>query len=131
MIALHFGIDVDAIEVINGKSQVSILRNDYDRMTSQERFIFLAGGVAGECRFLKTHDQDGKRDDEIKLEQAGGGSIEDYLSDAMAILSANDARFNRLNKELVRKWDIARIEASLDAGLENFVLLSKSEIALI
>jgi len=131
VIALHFGIDVFAIEVINGKSQVSILQNDYNRMTSQERFIILAGGVAGECCFFKNHDLDGKRDDEIKLEKAGGGSIEDYLSDAMAILSANDGRFNRLNKELVRKWETAKLEAFFDAGPENYVLLSKSEIDLI
>jgi hypothetical protein len=128
VIALHFGVEVSSIEVVRSKPTVMV---DLERMNPQVRFIFLAGGAAGECHRYKNYDQQGVAGDQQKIKEWLGGSITDYLSDALKIVAANDDRLNKLSEKLAWKWQCNSLGEAFEGGPENHVLLWKSEIDLI
>jgi len=53
LVALYFGFRVEGIEVFEGRLQTMCQLDAEDR-TDKERFIFLAGGIAGEKSELAT-----------------------------------------------------------------------------
>ncbi len=86
VVALFFGFCVERIEVFEGRLR-TMCQLDAEDKTDKERFIFLAGGIAGEQSGLGHYDPGGCNDDQKKISERGGQSIETYLADGAGISS--------------------------------------------
>ena len=128
VVALHFGFEVLAIQVVDRKPEVKV---SVDQMSPQERFIFLAAGAAGECSRFKNYDQQGAAKDQQEIEKYRGSSITNYLADALEIVSANEDRLNNFFKRLVWNWQCCSSGEAFESGTESYLLLSKSDIDII
>lgn len=131
IIALHFGFRVEQIAIAHRRP--SLLTSDLDspQRTAQERYIFLAGGIASEIFTCGHYDHNGMRLDPKMICDRGGGPIENYVPDALKIIRSNEARLTRLRKELTARWVGAAAEAAFDSDPDSFELISRQDLELI
>jgi hypothetical protein len=128
VIGLHFGFDIDGIEMKNRFLSVMISDLDSPERTQKERYIFLAGGIASESLSFGNYDVGAVGDDQKKINVRGGGPVKDYLVDALEILRTNEFRLNRIKNELCLKGISAPLEASFTDDPDSYVLLSRQEL---
>ena len=127
---LHFGFHIEGINVKEGHLH---LLTDLDSATSKpnERFVFLAAGIAGEEFFYRNYDPQAMSLDQQMISDRGGGSIKNYLPQALDILTANESRLRKLRERLIVRVTECAAEASFDSGSDSFNVLTASELAAI
>jgi hypothetical protein len=127
VVALHLGFRVEKIAVCRERPYTHIDLNS-PQESSQECFIVLAGGIAGET-FIFPHshyDQVGAQGDQREISVRGGGQIESYLPEALKIVCSNELRFRELKRRLAKE-----VEESVFEFADHFELLSRQEIECI
>src|SRR5580700_2988380 len=97
VVALFFGFRVEGIEVFEGRFRTMCQLDAQDR-TDAQRFILLSGGIAGEKSELGYYDPGGCNDDQKKISELRGLSIESYLPDAAGIIESNKECFQEIRK---------------------------------
>jgi hypothetical protein len=134
IVGLHFGFNVDRVEVTRGRLNT---RSDLDspNRTSEERFIFLAAGIAGEKVWSPNtgYDVDASETDQSMITERGGRSIEEYRLSALDRLRLYQSTFRRFRAKLTTQWIAEEAEASLTSDFgcsrrRSFVLLSLQEV---
>lgn len=130
VVALFLGFRVEGIEVFEGKFR-TICHLDTQDKTDKERFIFLAGGIAGEKSDIGYYDPSGCVDDQSKISERGGESIETYLADAAGVIGSNKECFRELRKKITIKAIERSMEMSISGGKNSFKLITGTEIEQI
>jgi hypothetical protein len=130
VVALHFGFRVEGIDVREGRFCV-MCDLDTANKTDEERFIFLAGGIAGEKYRLGTFDQGGYAGDQSEISERGGESIESYAPRAIEIIESNHACFEELKKKITLCAVARSMEMSITGGKNSFKLVTAAEIEQI
>ena len=130
VVALFFGFRVEGIEVFEGRLRTMCQLDAKDR-SDKERFIFLAGGIAGEKSDLGDYDSGGCNDDKKKISERGGESIEAYLTDATGIIESNKECFRELRKTITIRAIERSMEMSISSGKNSFKLVTGDEIQQI
>jgi len=130
VLALFFNFRVEGVEVFEGKLRTMCQLDAKDR-TDKERFIFLAGGIAGEKSELGFYDTTSCKDDQEKIFERGGESIETYLADAAGIIESNKECFRELRKKITIRVIERSMEMSISGGKNSFKLVSDGEIQQI
>jgi hypothetical protein len=132
--ALHLGFQVQRISVSKGIPFCEILLGTPDR-TQHERYIVLAGGIAAERFFYRTHHPEACREDNAMIAKIGGRSIETYLPEALGIMNVNKCRLRGLVWKLMCRMEDELGADSFDAGgrletagLPSFDLLLSEDI---
>ncbi|MGA3035718.1 MAG: hypothetical protein ABSD70_20730 [Terracidiphilus sp.] len=128
VIGLHFGFDIDGIEMKDRFLSVMITDLDSPERTQQERYIFLTGGIASESLSFGNYDVGAVGDDQKKINVRGGGPVEDYVVDALEILRTNKVRLDQIKNELCLKGITAPLEAGYNDDPDSYVLLSRQEL---
>jgi hypothetical protein len=128
VVALHYGFQLDRIDVSQGKFRTMCVLDAPER-TDEERYVFLAGGVAGEKAGLNNqYDAGGYKDDQEKITARGGASIETYLPAATAIVSANRACLDKLKGQIANRAVQKVAERMISGGSNSFGLLTSEDI---
>jgi len=137
VVGLHFGFRIDEIKIDDGRPKVEAHLDSPER-TPKERYIFLTGGIAGEKRCDPTSDFDREASgrDQIMITDRAGGSIDEYLSEALDILRSHSKAFEELRRGLMTTWTAERLKAALEEKFggrprRSFQLLSQEKIAQI
>ncbi len=130
VVALFFGFRVEGIEAFEGRL-CTMCQLDAEDRTDKERFIFLAGGIAGEKSDLGQYDSGGYNDDQKKISERGGESIETYLADAAGIIESNKGCFRELRKKITIRSIERSMEMSISSGKNSFKLVTGDEIQQI
>lgn len=130
VVALFFGFRVEGIEVFEGRFR-TVCRLDAEDRSDAERFILLGGGIAGEKSELGYYDAGGCNDDQKKISELGGQSIETYLADAARIIESNKDCFQELRKRIMIRAIEKSMEMSISGGKNSFKLLIGDEIQQI
>src|ERR1700752_2494620 len=80
IVAFKLGLRVECVRVQNGLPLTDVWADDLDSTgrTAEDRYAFLAGGIAGEKVVLGDYDRKAMQDDQNKITQRGGGRIDDY-----------------------------------------------------
>jgi hypothetical protein len=128
IIALHFGFSVQQIAIAHRRPYLLTSDLDSPQRTAQERYIFLAGGIASEISCYGHYDQEGMRLDQKMICERGGGPIENYVPDALKIIRSNEACLTRLRGELTARWVAAAAEAAFESDPDTFELISRQEL---
>jgi hypothetical protein len=128
VIALHFGFDIAGIGVANRLPYTSISDLDSPERTPEQRYIFLAAGIASEYLAFGDYDEGAMGSDQKFIQEWGGGIITDYLPDALDILRANESRLNRIKNQLALKWVSGRAEAQFSETPDSYELLTRQEL---
>ena len=128
--ALHLGFGVSSLKVIGGKP-TTMCELDAEERTNEERYLFLAGGIAGEKHHLGRYDKDACADDQAKISALSGGPIESYLPGALDIVVAHKKLFDELKKKIKIKM-LERQMVGMVVGASNtFEILSEVEIGQV
>jgi hypothetical protein len=130
VVALFLGFHIEGIEAFEGRLRTVCQLDAKDR-TDKERFIFLAGGIAGEKSELGHYDSGCCNDDQEKISERGGESIETYLGDAAGIIEANKGGFRELRKKITIRTIERSMEMSMSGGKNSFKLVTGDEIRQI
>ena len=128
VIGLHFGFEIAGIAVTNRLPLTSISDLDSPERTPEERYIFLAAGIASETLVFGDYDQGAMGSDQRRIYKRGGGIITEYLPDALEILRKNEGRLNRVRTQLALNWISARAEAQFSDNPDSYELLTKQEL---
>jgi len=134
VVGLHFGFRIDRIDVKDGRPRTECHLDSLER-SNRERFVFLAGGIAGERVFDPASDYDhaASGNDQSMITERGGESIAEYLPEALKILHLHEKVLRglreRLCRELVVQQAKARMQAMVGSGSGNsFRLLAREQI---
>jgi hypothetical protein len=128
VVALHYGFQIDRIEVFEGKFRTMCVLDAPER-TDEERYEFLAARVAGEKAGLDNQfDPGGYKDDQEKITARGGASIETYLPAATSILAANRACLDQLKSRIASRAVQKVTERMISGGSNSFGLLTSEDI---
>lgn len=130
VVALFIGFHIEGIEVCEGRL-LTMCELDAGGRTNRERFIFLAGGIAGEKCDLGTYDSVGCKDDQKKISERGGGAIETYLTDAVGIIELNMQCFRELRKRITKRAIEESGEMEMSGSENSFKLITGDEIKQI
>jgi hypothetical protein len=130
VVALSIGFVVDGIEVFEGRFRTMCQLDALDR-TDNERFIFLAGGIAGEKIQRGHYFTDGCADDQQKISERGGESIETYLPYAVTIIDAYPDCFRKFTDMITKRAIERAMEMALSGGKNSFKLIPGKEILQI
>jgi hypothetical protein len=130
VVAHNYGIAVEGVKVAGGLTITDVHMGDPDSpsLGAREMYIFLAGGIAGEQYVLGSYDRAGMQNDQTKISEWGGGPIESYLRDALAIVGASKSSLNQIRKKLSSNWIIARAEAQFCSDPDSYPILSRVEL---
>jgi hypothetical protein len=128
VIGMHFGFDVAGIAVTNRLPHTSISDLDAPDGTPEQRYIFLAAGIASETLFFGDYDRQAIGSDQRFINERGGGVITDYVPAALEILRANKGRLKRIKDQLALRWISARAEAQFSSDPDSYELLSRQEL---
>ncbi len=127
VVALFLGFRVDGIEAFEGRLRTMCELDAKDR-TDTERFIFLAGGIAGEKSGLGKYDSGGCNDDQKKILDRGGESIETYLPHAAGIIDSNRECFQELRRKITNRAIEESSETLIAGGKNSFKLITGDEM---
>ena len=130
VVGLHLNFSIEGIEVFEGRLRTMCQLDCGDR-TDEERFVFLAGGVAGEKSETGGYYSAGCKDDQAKIFQRGGKSIEAYLPEAARIIQSNKKCFDEMRKRIVMRTIEGSVVTSIAGGKNSSRLLTSGEIQLI
>lgn len=128
VIALNYGLNISKISVVNRVAKVLIADSDWLAIDAAQRFVFLAGGIAGEFVAWGNYDHKGMESDQAMIRHLGGGAIKEYLPQAVAILRANRRLLDHLAEVLNTNWIKSSVEASVDSDPDSFDLLERAEL---
>jgi hypothetical protein len=130
VVALALDFRVDGIEVFEGRFR-TMCQLDAKERTNEERFILLAGGIAGEKSDLGNYDPGGCADDQKVIYQLGGKAIETYLADAAGIIELRKKCFRDLRNKIRTRAIEKSVAMSVSRSKNSFNLLSSDEIQQI
>jgi hypothetical protein len=130
VVGLYFGFRIDGIDVFEGRFRTLCDLDSVDR-SDNERFVFLAGGIAGEQSGLGRYDFGGRNDDQTKISERGGGPIEAYLPEAIKIVESNGECLRQLRSRVTTRTMEKIMERQLSGGGNSFKLLTGEEIQSI
>lgn len=130
VVGLHLNFNIEGIEVFEGRLRVMCQLDCGDR-TDDERFVFLAGGIAGEKSEIGGYYSGGCKDDQAKISERGGKSIEVYLPEATRIIQSNRKCFDEMRKQIVIRAIEGSAVMSIARGKNLCKLLSGDELRLI
>jgi hypothetical protein len=125
--ALHLGFRVDSIEIIQGKPATMCDLNAADR-TNEERYIFLAGGIAGETCDLGNYDRAACGDDQARISELRGGPVQTYLPAASEIIDAHNGCFRELKKKITFRMLERQMVGMIVGSNNTFTVLPRAEI---
>jgi hypothetical protein len=127
MTALHLGFRFDSIEIFQGKPRT--MCDVYaDGRTNEERYVFLAGGIAGETCDLGNYDRGACGDDQAKISELGGRPIETYLHAASEIINIHKGSFHELKTRIKIRTLERRMEGMIVGSGNTFGVLRRAEI---
>ena len=130
LVGLFLGFQIEGIEAFEGRLRTMCHLDAEDR-THQERFIFLAGGIAGEKSVLGNYDPGGCKDDQQKITERGGKSIETYLPEATKIIESNHECFLELKRKITIRVIEESMGAAISGGKNSFKLLTGDTVRQI
>jgi hypothetical protein len=130
VVGLFLGFRIDGIEVFEGRLR-TICELDAKHRTDTERFIFLAGGIAGEKSGLGEYDPGGCNDDQKKILDRRGDSIKTYLPHAIGIIDSNRECFQELRRKITNRAIEEGSETSITGGKSSFKLITGDEMQRI
>jgi len=128
ILALHFGFNVEQIEVKDGLTRIVISDFDNPGRTATEKCLVLAGGISNESRMIGNYDPGAIGSDQEQIKLRGGGNIVDYLTEAEKVLNAYKPSLDLLVERLSVRWVTARAEAQFSGDPDSYELLSGSEL---
>lgn len=128
--ALHVGFRVEGIEIFQGKPRTMCDLYAVER-TNEERYVFLAGGIAGEVSDFRNYDRGGCGDDQARISELGGSSIETYLPAASKVINAHKGSFDEMKKKITIRMLERRMEGMLVGSSNTFKVLPPCEIQRI
>lgn len=123
VVAWHKGFFVERIAV-SEQRPFTRMNLDDPQTADEDRFVVLAGGIAGE-KFVfpnSNFDEEGARGDQCEISSRGGSKIDAYLPDALFIIRSNVNHFNELRKQLMLAFQESTFEFS-----DCFELLPREE----
>jgi hypothetical protein len=127
VVALYLGFYIEKIEVSQGLPRV-ICALDSVQETHDERYIFLAGGIASEKLLYGDYDREASRRDQSMSTERGGGTIDTYLPQALNILRLNENCLLRFRERLTLAWVQEAAASAFEADTDSFELLPRAEI---
>jgi hypothetical protein len=129
VVGLHFGFVIESVAALQGKLG-TMCQLEAPERTNEERYVFLAGGIAGEKYGIGGYEFNPCRQDQERIAGFGGGVIETYLPAALEIVGFYHACLRQFQKEIIKKTIARTMEMSF--GLPNsFTILSGAEIERI
>jgi hypothetical protein len=130
VVAHNLGIAVQCVRVAGRLTITDVQMRDLDSPSRArlEKYIFLAGGIAGEQFVLGDYDREGMQDDQNKITQRGGGPIDDYLPKALSILETSKSCIDRIRQAMTLNWASARAEAQVSSDPDSYEVLSRVQL---
>ena len=128
VVGMHYGFNIAGIAITNRLPHTSISDFDAPEKTADQRYIFLAAGIASETLATGHYDQQAMGADQKLIYERGGSVITDYLAAAQEILRANEGRLNRVMNQLSLNSITARVEAQFSSDPDSYELLSRQEL---
>ena len=118
VVGLHFGFQIHKIDVTAGRPNVKC-ELDSPQRSAGERYIYLAGGIAGEKFFEPGSDYDrlASGRDQIMITDRQGGSIEEYLPVALEVLRLKQKAWRAFRERLKKELLFFGIKAGVAAGV--------------
>lgn len=111
----------------NGKFLNVCQLNDPSR-TNEERYLYLAGGIAAEQLEFNHYDREASENDQKLISELEGGKIESYISPATEIIRTHEACFRRFWERITIRLQEKRMAMIATGGSNSFKLLSSAEI---
>jgi hypothetical protein len=130
IVAFKLGLRVECVRVQNGLPLTDVWADDLDATgrAAEDRYAFLAGGIAGEKVIFGDYDRKAMQDDQNKITQRGGGRIDDYLQGALSIVEASKSCVDRLRQTMTLNWVSAQAEAQFSSDPDSYEILSGVEL---
>lgn len=127
VVALFHGFKVARIESFQGVFRVRAELDAADK-TDDQRFLFLAGGVAGETLVFGDYEPGPSKNDQDLTTQHGGGSIDTYRPGAERVIEANQKCFQELRDKIAKRAIQKTMEMQISGGSNSFVLMTGEEV---
>jgi hypothetical protein len=127
IVGLHFDFRIERLEIAGGKPRV-VCDLDAVERSSSERYIFLAGGIAGEKFGIGNYDPVPCRADQQQITERGGESIDTYLTEAVQVIAFYERCFGELRKQIICRAIEKTMQMAITGGENSFELLSDAEI---
>lgn len=127
VIGLHLGFIVESVEVVGGKFVNVCQLNDPNR-TNEERYLYLAGGIAAEQLEFNRYDREASENDQKLISELGGGKIESYICAATEIIRTHEACFRTFWQRITIRLQEKLMAMIVTRGSNSFKLLSSAEI---
>jgi hypothetical protein len=138
VVGLHFGFHIDKVEISEGRSNVKCADLESSERSANERFVFLAGGIAGEKFFDPSSDycREAASCDQSMITKLGGRSIEEYLPEALDTVRSHEKVLGVLRTQMTKRWVAEEFQLRFVAAAggkrsRSFPLLSRQEIEKI
>lgn len=128
--ALHFGFRVEGIEVCQGKPRALVRLS----CNTHESMVVLASGIAAEQLVLGNYDPVACGSDQAEISRCGGGAIQSFLPEAIAVIRLRGTCFKKMRGLLTRRWIERQAECEAasnfqaDCDVLTFELLSDQEV---
>jgi hypothetical protein len=126
-VALKLGFRVESVEIFQGKPRTMCELSAADR-TDDERYVFLAGGVAGELSVFREYDRTARGSDQALITEFGGGSIDAYLPQASEILNSTQNFHGELKKRIKLRILERSLEGMILGSSNTFPILARATI---
>jgi len=126
VVGLHLGFVIESVRAIEGKIG-TMCRLDDPARTNEERYLFLAGGIAGEKHGTGSFESEPSKSDQAQIKEFGGDQIEMYLTPALEIVSAYDKCVRQFQKVITIKLIERTMEMSF-GGTDSFTILPQVQI---
>ena len=130
VVALHIGFLVEKIDVFQGFFRTMCDLDATDR-TDEERYVFLAAGISAETIGLGSYCATACQDDQNKISDRKGYSIDTYVPAATQILESNKNCFEELRRRIATQLISKKMERSIAGGGNSFCILTHDAIQQI
>jgi hypothetical protein len=131
IVAWYFGITVECVRVTKGMPNTVVRDLDSPQVMASERFIYLAGGIAGEQFTFGDYETTAMGGDQREIYERKGEQIASYLPYALRIIESQNPNYQRVREQLSLGWITAQNEAKFEDDTDSFDLLSRSELEQI
>lgn len=128
VVGRHLGFCIQHIGLKNRLPATLAERNSDLGQSVLEWCTFMAGGIASENIYFGKYDPLGAASDQRSIHSIKGGSIEEYLPEALRILKINQRRLDSISSRLESASAIARIEAQFASDPDTYEILSNQEL---
>ena len=130
VVALHIGFLVEKIDVLQGFFR-TMCDLDAPNWTAEEQYVFLAAGISAETIDLGHFVPAACQDDQKKIWDRKGDSIDKYVPAATQIIKSNQKFFEELRRKIATQLIVRKTESAFVRVGNSFCLLTHDEIQQI